>query len=152
MTRADSPIGALLVLGCLWVLWQASRLQYGTEFAPGPGFAPVWLALIGASLSLLLALVAWRARPRSVEQPTTGGPAGLVRVGASLIAMAVLLQLVPLLGLLLALLIYLIFISLAIERLGLALSLGVSVGTVGFIYLVFARFLGVPFPTGPLGF
>jgi hypothetical protein len=152
VTRADSLIGALLLLGCLLMLWLATRLQYGTEFAPGPGFAPVWLALIGAILSFLLAVTAWRVRRLPAEQPETGGVAGLARVGASLIGLAVIIQLIPPLGLLLALLVYLIFLSLAVERLGLVTSLGVSIGTVGFIYLVFARFLGVPFPMGPLGF
>ena len=152
MTRADVPIGVLLAVACLWVHWQARALQYGTEFAPGPGFAPLWLSLVVLVLAVLVALQGWRTRGVPAEPVETGGRSGLLRVAASLAGMLVMLLLIPALGLLLALLVYLLFLAFGVERLRPVTSVGVSVGTVGFIHLVFARFLGVPLPTGPLGF
>jgi hypothetical protein len=152
LTRADIPIGLLFVVACLWVLWQASLLPYGSEFAPGSGFAPVWLSLLGLLLSVLLAGIAWLQRDRARPLPESGGRGGLARVVGSLAGMLVMILLVPALGLLPAILAYLTFLSLAVERLPFALGLGVSVGTVAFVHFVFGRFLGVPFPVGPLGF
>lgn len=152
MTRADVPIGLLLTVACVWVFWQATALPYGSEFAPGPGFAPVWLSLLGTIFGVLVVANAWRNRGLALAPVETGGRLGLARVAAGLGGALVMLLLVPALGLLPALLAYLVFLSLAVERLSPPLGLGVSVGTIGFIYLVFARLLGVPFPSGPLGF
>ena len=55
MTRADLIAGLLLAAVFAASLWEASSFQYGTEFAPGPGFAPVWLSAIGIALSLAIA-------------------------------------------------------------------------------------------------
>ena len=47
MTRADFYGGLLLAAFFGAALWEGSTFQYGTEFSPGPGFAPVWLSAIG---------------------------------------------------------------------------------------------------------
>jgi hypothetical protein len=151
VTRADLPIGLLLAVACLFILWQATLLPYGSEFAPGPGFAPIWLALLGFILSMLVAINAWR-QPGLPPGSDFSDRRALARVGASTVGLFVMLALIPPLGMLLSLLLFLLFLSLAVERLQPAAAVGVSLGTVGFVYLVFQRFLNVPFPTGPLGF
>ena len=55
MTRADFVGGLLLSAFFGATLWEGWSFQYGTEFAPGPGFAPVWLSAIGLCVSLLIA-------------------------------------------------------------------------------------------------
>ena len=55
MTRADIFGGLLLAAFFAAALWEGWSFQYGTEFAPGPGFAPVWLSAIGLCVSLLIA-------------------------------------------------------------------------------------------------
>ena len=152
MTRADVPIGLLLAAGCLWVFWQATRLPYGSEFAPGPGFAPTWLAGLGALLGLALAIAAARRGGLPGAPPAEGGRAGLVRVTAAVAGLAIMLLLISSLGLLLTLFAYLAFLTLGVQRLPIAASLLTSAGTVTFLYIVFQRVLGVPFPPGPLGF
>jgi putative tricarboxylic transport membrane protein len=155
MTRADVVAGALLTAGFCATLWEASSFQYGTQFAPGPGFAPVWLSAIGIALSLLVVGNALRAARRS-EPRADGGAArldriGLFRVGATLIGLVVMLGIVPYLGLVPSLLAFLLFLTMVVQRLSWPLGIGASVATVLFIYLVFVRFLGVPIPSGPLG-
>lgn len=153
MTRADRFIGVVLGIACLWALWQATTFPYGAEFAPGPGFAPVWLSSIGAVLSFLIAFNGWRWRARLPgEEAPTGGRAGLFRAAAGALGMLLMILLIPALGFILALGLYLLVVTLAVERLAPPVGLAASVGTVAFVYLVFGRFLGVPFPRGPLGF
>lgn len=155
MTRADLIAGLLLALGFSAVLWEASTFQYGTEFAPGPGFAPVWLSVIGIALSLVVAGNAWRAARRPREQGKDDSDlldrAGLGRVGATLLGLVGMVVLVPWLGLVVSLFVFLLYLTLAVQRLSLPVGTGASVATVIFIYFVFVRFLGVPIPTGPLG-
>jgi putative tricarboxylic transport membrane protein len=151
VTRADTPIGLLLAVGCLWVFWMATRLPFWGEFAPGPGFAPLWLAGIGVLMSLLLAAIA-RRPGLPAAPPDEAGRAGLARVALALAGLAAMMALMGPLGLLLALFVYLAFLTLVVQRLSIAAGLLVSAGTIVFLYLVFERALGVPFPTGPLGF
>lgn len=155
MTRADIVGGLLLATGFGAVLWEASTFQYGTEFAPGPGFAPIWLAVIGIVLSLLIAGIAWRNVRQSGGAGTDGpGPLdrpGLVRVATTLLGLAGMVVLVPWIGLVLSVFVFLLFLTLVVQRLSPVAGIGASVATVAFIYLVFVRFLAVPVPTGPLG-
>jgi hypothetical protein len=156
MMRADVIVGLLLAAGFGVVLWVATSFQYGTEFAPGPGFAPVWYSAIGIALSLLIAGMALRA-VRNPDSSTEGEAnpldrPGLLRVGATLIGLVAVMIVVPWLGLVPTMLIFLLYLTLAVQRLPVLMGVGASVATVGFIYLVFVRFLGVPIPSGPLGF
>jgi hypothetical protein len=155
MMRADAIAGLLLAAGFGVALWVATSFQYGTEFAPGPGFAPVWYSAIGIALSLLIAVGALRAM-RSPEASTEDGSdpldrPGLLRVGATLIGLVAMMIVVPWLGLVPTMLVFLLYLTIAVQRLSVPMGIGASVATVVFIYLVFVLFLGVPIPSGPLG-
>lgn len=147
MTRADTVIGAGLAIAFLALLWASTGLTYSTEFAPGPGFAPFWLGAIGSALSAYVAIRATRA---------AGAPAfersGLVRVAAALIGLAIALALAERIGLIVAMTAYLVFVTLAVERMRPVPALAGALGTMALVYVVFIRLLGVPFPQGPLGF
>ena len=155
MTRADFYSGLLLSAFFGAALWEASSFQYGTEFAPGPGFAPVWLSAIGLCVSLLIAAHGFRAM-RGGEASEAAAPAlekgGLARVAYTLLGMAALVFLVKWLGLAISLLLFLLYLTLVVQRLAVGVGIGASVGTVAFVYVVFVHFLGVPVPQGPLGF
>lgn len=155
MTRADIFAGLLLAAGFGACLWEASTFQYGTEFAPGPGFAPVWLCAIGVVLSLLIALNAFKAARRSelaIEEGSELDKAGLLRVGATLAGLVVMLVIESWLGLVSSIFVFLLFLTLYVQRLSLLTAIGASAGTVFFVYVVFVRLLDVPIPSGPLGF
>ena len=156
MTRADIVGGLLLAAGFGAALWEGWSFQYGTEFAPGPGFAPVWLSGIGLALSLLIAFIALNAM-RGSEQSAEDGSnaldkAGLLRVGATLVGLVAMVSLTPWLGLVASILVFLLFLTLGVQRLSYLVGIGASVATAVFVYVVFVRLLGVPIPSGPLGF
>ena len=147
MTRQDVAIGGVLAVVFGVMAWQATKMTYGTEFAPGPGFTPLWLGVIGAFLALAVAVRARGAKGLPPADPRAERRVALSALGIAVVAMAA-----PVVGLVLALAAYLIFFTLVIERLRIRVGLASSAGTALLVYLVFERFLNVPFPIGPLGF
>lgn len=156
MTRADFVGGLLLSAFFGATLWEGLSFQYGTEFAPGPGFAPVWLSAVGLGVSLMIAaqgLLAMRGAKGSGQQEAPVlEKSGLVRVGLTLLGLCAMVLLTKPLGLVASILLFLLFLTLVVQRLGIAVGIGASVGTVVFVYVVFVYSLGVPIPKGPLGF
>lgn len=154
MTRADFVGGLLLSAFFGAALLEGWSFQYGTEFAPGPGFAPVWLSAIGLCVSLLIAGHGLLAMRRADER--SAAPAlekwGLMRVALTLLGLGSMVFLVESLGLALSILLLLLYLTLVVQRHRAAVGIGASVGTVAFVYTVFVYFLGVPIPKGPLGF
>ena len=153
MTRADFVGGLLLSAFFGAALWEGWSFQYGSEFAPGPGFAPVWLSAIGLCVSLLIAAHGLRAM-RAVDG--RAAPAlekrGVARVALVLLGLGVMIFLVESLGLAVSILLFLLYLTLVVQRHTVWLGIGASVGTVVFVYVVFVYSLGVPIPKGPLGF
>jgi hypothetical protein len=156
MKRTNLVAGLLFAAVFGACLWDAASFQYGTEFAPGPGFAPVWLSAIGIALSLLIAF--YPSTDAAGSQASNARPSnaidkrGMLRVVATLAGLVGMLIVADWLGLVSAILLFLLFLTLFVQRLSLAVGIGASIGTVLFVYLVFVRLLDVPVPSGPLGF
>jgi Tripartite tricarboxylate transporter TctB family len=172
--------GALAALMLLW-LWQARQLPYIVDGRPGPGFFPVWLAALGLALTLIILAGTFRrhqpdapdpkAPPQdetqSTNQPerhvephqkTLGGDgaaqstrAQALRLTGALAGLLAFLALMPLLGFVVGLAVYLLFLSLLVLRMRAVSGLAVSLGTVAFVYVVFGLLLNVPFPAGTIG-
>jgi putative tricarboxylic transport membrane protein len=154
VSRADLFGGLILALFFGAALWEATTFQYGTEFSPGPGFAPVWLSAVGLFISLLIlayGIWAWRNPERFDKPPGRLDRPGLLRVALTLVSLGAMVLLVPALGLVLAILAFLLFLTLIVQRHSFLIGIGASVGTVAFVWLVFVYFLDVPIPKGPLG-
>jgi len=77
---------------------------------------------------------------------------GLARVAYTLLGMTAMVFLVKWLGLATSILMFLLYLTLVVQRLAIGIGIGASLGTVVFVYVVFVHFLGVPIPEGPLGF
>lgn len=146
MTRADGVIGAGLALAFLAMGLMAAQLPFWAQFAPGAGFAPVLYSLAGAAIALYVAVRGLRAP--SVERPNG---AGLLRVGAAVVALVVAVAAVPVLGFVVALAGYLLVLTLAIQRLRPIVALASAGGTIAIVYLLFGVLLRVPFPKGWFG-
>lgn len=155
MSRAEIVVALLIAAGFGAALWEASSFQYGTEFAPGPGFAPVWLGGIGLFLSLVIAFTAWQAT-RKAGHAAAGteriDKRGLGRVAATVLGLVGMMLLVPWLGFVLAVLVFLLFLTLFVQGLRPVVGIPAALLTVVFVYVVFVRLLDVPIPVGPLGF
>lgn len=155
MRREDLVVGLILAAIFGAALWEAWSFQYSTEFAPGPGFAPVWLSAIGVALALTIVAGGWRAmanRSGSAQAQNRIDKAGLGRVAATLVGLVAMLVLVTYLGYVTAVLLFLLFLTLVVQRLRPVVGVLASVITVAVVYVVFVRLLGVPMPVGPLGF
>ena len=158
MTRSDIIGGLLLAVLFGTALWEGWSFQYGTEFAPGPGFAPVWLSALGLLIALVIAFAAWQGARRSNAATAPSAQrepldrAGLLRVGATLLGLAVMLAVVPWIGFVPAILAFLLVLTLGVQRMSWLAGVAASVGTVLFIYTIFVHFLNVPIAVGPLGF
>ena len=146
MTRADTVIGAGLALAFIALVRASTSLTYQSEFSPGPGFAPLWLGIAGTALSAWVAFKGARAAP-----PPPFTRAGLVRIALAIAGLVVAVALAEPAGFLVTLTAYLLFVTLAVERMRPLPAVAATLGTMLLIYLVFVRFLAVPLPKGPLG-
>ncbi len=147
MTRADTVIGAGLAVAFLFFLGAATAHTYQSEFAPGPGFAPFWLGAVGAAMSAVIAFRGLRAAPAPAFTR-----AGAARALAAIVGLVVALLLAEPIGFIPTMTLYLLFVTLAVERMRPVPAIAASFGTMLLVYLVFVRFLNVPLPKGPLGF
>jgi putative tricarboxylic transport membrane protein len=126
-------------------LSEAGRLPFGTARNPGPGFLPWWISLLLGALALGLLAQAVRAHP-------TPGPArgwGL-RVGGLLAVLAGYVLVLETLGYPASTFLLVLFMLRVVEPRRWPVALGVAGLAAAGSYLVFAAWLKVPLPPGPL--
>jgi hypothetical protein len=145
LLSGDTLLATLFaVLGAVWIAG-ALGMPAWDGFTPGPGWMPM---VFGAAL-LLLSLMA------GVQAVLAGGTPAAEPVRKPLAVAAIILA--GVLGLEVAGFVPAIFLMLlallaSVERKPLLPALAVAAGTAAFLHLVFARWLSVPLPAGPLGF
>jgi putative tricarboxylic transport membrane protein len=148
--RRNDLGSALFLLGFgLAAALQARRLAPGTLGRPGPGFFPFYL---GVALSIVaLALLLRAALGRSgmpAARPETGEPLERWKVVASLAALFVYAFVLEILGFVATTALLIFFLFRVIERQSWAVSVGGSILTAGFSYVLFKVWLGVQLPAG----
>lgn len=151
MRNADRVSAALLLAGALGFSAVALKSwPYTSPEGPGPAFLPFWLGLGMAALAAALLARSLRERSRGVVWAPRGVPLRhvLVVLGVT-VAFAALIQF---LGMILGSALFLAVLMRYLGRHSWLVVLSVAAGAAGFIWLVFARWLHVPFPVGPLGF
>ncbi len=141
-------LGAILLSAA--VLIGARQYPFWARTAPGTGFMPTLLGLVGLGLGVALLV-------STVRQERLGGldlpdRPTRVRVAGAMAGLALVIILTPVIGLLLAQTTFMLFMLLGLQRRPLVPSLATTAVTVGLIYGVFLRWLKVPLPVGPLGF
>jgi putative tricarboxylic transport membrane protein len=150
--RAADRLGAviLLALAVAYSATAARQYTYWNASGPGSAFLPFWLGVALAILAVILLVSA-------VRQPDPG-PAwaprghGAIRFVVVIIATAAFIVLMPWLGMVLATALFLAALLRGLERRSWPTTLGVAAGVAAANWVIFTRWLGVPFPTGPLGF
>lgn len=151
MRNADRSTATLLLLGA--VAFSAGALKYygyWGEGGPGPAFLPFWLGV-------LMALLSGAMLVRSLREREAGGAwlaqgEARSRVLVVIAASVLFVVLLKVLGMVVASVLYLAFLMRYLERNPWPLTLGVSAAAAGINYVVFVRWLHVPFPEGFLGF
>ena len=150
MRRANLAIAVAAILLSTAILIGARQYPVWSRTAPGTGLMPVILGVVG--LVLGVALLVNTLRQPSYEPLGLPDRATLRRIGGAMAGLAVAFALTPLLGLLVAQTLFMLYMLLGLQRRRIVPSLLTTAITSGLIYGVFMRWLHVPLPTGPLGF
>ena len=154
MKRAWQIMCLAFVAVAILTLVGSFEYPYKDRLGPGPGFFPVWLSLITGGLSLaLFCKVTWaRKAPYSPGSPLPEERAGTIRIFIILGALVWSLVFLDLLGFRITLLLFLIFLPLALGLRNWIIVLAFSLlGSFG-VFHVFYYWLKVPLPMGVLGF
>jgi putative tricarboxylic transport membrane protein len=140
----------LLVLAVAYSATAARQHTYWNASGPGSGFVPFWLGVTLAILAVILLVGA-------IREPDAG-PAwvprghGGVRFIVVIAATAAFIGVMPLLGMTLTTALFLTVLLKALEGRSWPTTVCVAVGVAAANWAIFTRWLGVPFPTGILGF
>jgi putative tricarboxylic transport membrane protein len=149
MTQVGSrAVGLGLALVGAVAIYLATGFREGTAHGgPGTRFLPILLAVIVIVLGAALAL-----RPSASEGPAEPlAPNGLSRVTWTLGALLAYVLAFGRLGFLLATVPFLVVLLLVYGERRWPIVLAVAVAATGASYALFAMWLGVPLPPGPLG-
>ena len=150
MRRADQVSGVLLLLFGAGFIVGGRQFPYWTPNGPGSGFLPFWLGLVMAGLATILVVRASRqAEPGASWLP--GGRA-LARLVVVIVATMVFIWVLPILGMTVTTAVFMVVLLRFLEGHTWTATLGVAVATAAANWLVFIRWLNVPFPPGLLGF
>ncbi len=149
MRRADQVTGLLLLAFGVSFAVGALGFPYSTPTGPGSGFLPFWLGLVMAALALALLVGATREADPGPAWLPEGRP--LARIGVVIVATVLLVALMPVVGMALGTVLFLVGLLRFLEGHGWVVTLGVAVGMALVNWLIFSYWLGVPFPRGPLG-
>ncbi len=156
MKKADAVFGFISLGLSFWLMIEASRFDYMTEFAAGPGFMPFWL---GVALGLLALFLIWDAfRRKGGKKDELDKERGLpdrkalIRVGLILLMIVGLTLVMQYLGFALAVVLFVILILFFLEGYGIGKSTFYGIVFSAFIFLVFQYWLEVQLPKGYFGF
>jgi putative tricarboxylic transport membrane protein len=149
LRNADRVTAALLL--AFSVAFSAGALtqyQWWGSGGPGPAFMPFWLGLVMAALSLGLLIRSVKDRnPGAAWFPRGGGLRDMLVVLAATIAFVALLNIT---GMVIGTALYLAFLIRYLGRHRWWATLAIAIGAAFFNWLVFVRWLRVPFPEGVL--
>ncbi len=148
MRTLDRISGAILLFVALIVAWESSRtLPLGTLHNPGPGYMPTLLAFLLAVLSILIVLLGRNSPPLGSLKWTEGKHALAILAACGFAALTL-----ERIGFRLTMVLLLVFLLGAVERLKPFLVLSVAVGLSLGSFWFFNGLLKVPLPLSPLGF
>jgi putative tricarboxylic transport membrane protein len=139
----------LLVSGVAYAVVAARSYPYSTETGPGSGFLPVWLGAVMAVLALLLLAGASRSGAAGARWLPEGR--GLGRLVVVVLATALFVALMDVIGMVLGSALFLLGILRFLERYPWSYAIGIAVAVAAVNYAVFTYWLQVPFPKSVLG-
>jgi hypothetical protein len=139
----------LLVSGVAYAVAAFRSYPYWTDTGPGSGFLPVWLGAVLAVLALLLLAGASRAGAAGGRWLPEGR--GLARLLVVVLATAVFVAVMDVVGMVLGSALFLLGILRFLERYPWSYALGIAVVVAAVNYAIFTYWLQVPFPKSVLG-
>jgi putative tricarboxylic transport membrane protein len=149
MKRYDLGSALFLLVFGLVAAVEARRLALGTPGRPGPGFFPFYLGTALCLVALALVLrAAWGGGEKAGARPEAGEGPQRWKVVATLAALFAYAFVLEVLGFVAATALLIFFLFRVIERQSWAISVGGSILTAGFAYILFKAWLGVQLPAG----
>jgi hypothetical protein len=147
MKMSDVVPALLMLVLSAAIAFDTRSLSFWADTTPGPAFLPVWLAVAGVVLSVVRLVEARRYR-EVIAWPER---AALLRIAVIFGVLAVVPLLSTLVGLVLALGLFVAFLLLVVLRQPLWPSLATVSIIIGLVYAIFVGWLGVPLPKGLIG-
>jgi putative tricarboxylic transport membrane protein len=152
MKKADRIFGIIGLGLALWSYLESTRLQYMTEFTPGPGFFPFWVGVALAFLSVYLIIDSYVRKPgKKDDKKILPEKHMLYRVGAIMLMLVVVRYTMNLLGFPLTLALFTTVILLLLEHYSILKSVGYGIAYAGVTWFIFEYILSMGFPKGFLG-
>ena len=149
MRKADRIFGVIGLALSLWCYLESTRLNYMTEFTPGPGFMPFWVGVVLAILSCYLIVDSYlRKAGRKDDAKLLPGGHALYRVGAIMLMLFAVKLFMNVLGFPLTLFIFTTAILLLLERYSILKSVGYGIAYAAVTWFVFQYVLSMGFPKG----
>jgi putative tricarboxylic transport membrane protein len=143
--REATVAAAALAFGAA-ALYEASKLPFGTVHNPGQGFFPRWTGAVIVLLALILLFQALRSRSSAAREHS----GRIAKVVLLLIVLAGYTFLLEPLGYMPCTFLLVLFMLRATDPQRWTVALGMAAVTAVGTYVVFAMWLSVPLPRGPL--
>jgi putative tricarboxylic transport membrane protein len=152
MKKADRIFGVIGLLLALWSYLESTRLNYMTQFTPGPGFLPFWVGVILALLSCYLIIDSFQRTAGTKDfAKLLPEKHALTRVGAIMLMLFAVTFTMKFLGFPLSLVIFTTAILLFLEHYSVLKSVAYGIAYSAVTWFVFEYFLSMGFPKGFLG-
>ena len=147
MERRDATVASVVILALgVTAAYESAKLPFGTIHSPGPGFFPWWTSVVLGLLALVLLVQTLTSRPSASRD----GSGRVAKVMALLVVLTAYTFLLDPLGYPLCTFLLVLFMLRATEPQRWTVALGMAALTAVGSYVVFAIWLGVPLPRGPL--
>jgi putative tricarboxylic transport membrane protein len=146
MVGRDVIVAIVALAFSVTALYESAKLPFGTIHSPGQGFSPLSISAIILLLALLLLVQALTSRSRTVRE----GSGRIAKVAALLVILGAYTFLLEPLGYPLCTFLLVLFMLRVTDPQRWTVALGIAAITAVGSYVVFAIWLSVPLPRGPL--
>jgi putative tricarboxylic transport membrane protein len=146
MSKRDIGAAAITLIFGAAAAYESAKLPFGTVHSPGQGFFPWWVSAVIFLLALLLLFQALTSGSSVARE----GSGRVVRVAALLVILVAYTFLLEPLGYPVSTFLLVLFMLRAIDTQRWAVALGMAAITSVGSYVVFAIWLSIPLPRGPL--
>jgi hypothetical protein len=154
--KSDAVFGFISLGLSFWIIAEASRYDYMTEFATGPGFMPLWIGVVLGLFSLSLIYDGFKrnAGAAAERDKEIGLPdrKALARVGLILLMIAGLAFFMMYVGFALAVALFVFLVLFFLEGYSMMKSILYGIAFSALIFLIFQYWLEVELPIGYFGF
>ena len=146
MVRRDGIVAAMALVFGAAAAYESAKLPFGTVHNPGPGFFPWWTSAVIVLLALILLVQALAFGSSTAREE----PGRIAKLATLLIVLGAYTFLLDPLGYPLCTFLLVLFMLRATDPQRWPVALGMAALTAVGSYVVFAIWLTVPLPRGPL--